>query len=768
MVSDARRDGAISAHPRPMGKGAPSIATADATQRATLAALQREFDADYLRVRCPSCYDKAKQAGTSIFAEYLAHVRLHACDPNRDFSEHWYLVHNADVLSAVADGTLRCGFEHWICFGRAEGRLSVQSRSEAAAHVIAPAHLKQMSDLFDPKFVRQKYHKALHLPRTATDETIFSAYLASVLEVQCDPSTQFDERYYLERNPDVRASVKARTHHCGFHHWIASGREEGRVYRPRDANPSDIAGWKGNPDDLRAAFAALFDAPHYAANHTDIATNVGTDAFDHFMRLGLAQGDVPVPHDRFDEAFYISYYPDVGAAKRNGDIPSGYYHYVMAGRGEGRSPTYDAGRLLAAKLGDAAEPVGLSHVHVIGDRLRPMRMQIDNARPPTLNIFVPTLDPDLMFGGYIAFMHLLCRLSEAGYRLRFLILEDFYCNRAWLARNLEQRPRWLAAVLAAEFVNCTSKSEVVAFNDTDVCIAYSTWTMHDAWGVASRLAKRKVLFFVQEYEPVFHENGAFQFVSASAYRLPHFAIFNSELLASYFKNAGIGVFAGKNARDFLTFQHALGAVSPDAAMLRKRRRRRRFVCYARPEKHAGRNLFEICVLAIRAALRRGLFPGQWSFHGLGSLGRDYDVELDSGHVMQIMPRVAQDKYEALLRSFDAGLSLMWAPHPSVIPFELARSGVVTVTNEYGIRTRRKLAKFGHNLVVAEPTIDGIAEALGVAIERSGDVEARLQGAAFNWPVRWDQVFDRSFIANLARRFGIPEACRKLERDERQR
>jgi hypothetical protein len=178
------------------------------------------------------------------------------------------------------------------------------------------------------------------------------------------------------------------------------------------------------------------------------------------------------------------------------------------------------------------------------------------------------------------------------------------------------------------------------------------------------------------------------------------------------------------------------------------------LCYARPEKHAGRNLFEISVLAIRTALSQGVFVGDWTFHGIGSLGRAYEVDLGGGHSMNITPRLAQNEYETLLRTFDVGLSLMWAPHPSVLPFELARAGVVTVTNEYGVRTRRRLSKFGFNLVGGEPTIDGIADALRIAAERSYDVQARLKGAAFDWPTSWDEVFGPRFMASLERKFSM--------------
>jgi beta-1,2-rhamnosyltransferase WsaF-like protein len=461
-----------------------------------------------------------------------------------------------------------------------------------------------------------------------------------------------------------------------------------------------------------------------------------------------------VPPEIFDEDFYLSYYPDVRAAKLQGDIPSGYYHYVVAGRGEDRSPVHAAGRLIKKKLGDAAEPVALSNVHSISDRLRPLKVKISSFRPVVLNVFVPTLDPDLMFGGYIAFLNFLVRVIEAGHRVRLLVLEDGWNSLEWFVCCLKDtRPRWVTAIGSAEFLNCTRKDLEVEFNRDDLCVAYSTWTMHDATSVAQRLRRKEPLFFIQEYEPAFNANDAFQFMTAAAYRLPHVAIFNSILLRDYFRHHRIGVFSRPDGRS-LVFSHALSSPLPSLSAMNKPGRPRRLICYARPEKHAGRNLFEITILALKKAIMNGVFPASWTFCGIGSLGHEYEVDLGRGRSMTIIPKLPQHEYEALLRSFDVGLSLMWAPHPSVLPFEFARAGIVTVTNEYGVRTKERLGKFGFNIVGAEPTIDSIAAALGIAVNRSADTQTRMKAAAFESPSDWDEVFNVKFLASLERVFGL--------------
>jgi hypothetical protein len=144
----------------------------------------------------------------------------------------------------------------------------------------------------------------------------------------------------------------------------------------------------------------------------------------------------------------------------------------------------------------------------------------------------------------------------------------------------------------------------------------------------------------------------------------------------------------------------------------------------------------------------------WEYVGVGSLGKEYQIDIE-GKLMTVVTKLPQAKYEELLRLFDVGLALMWAAHPSVLPFELARAGVVTVTNEYYGRSAERLAQFGHNIVACEASMRGIVNGLKLAVERSRDVESRIIGAGFRSPTSWDKVFNKAFIRKLARATGLP-------------
>ena len=706
---------------------------------------------------------------------YVSFVSLDYLDPNANFSESDYLRENSDVKDAVQRGMLSSGFAHWVTFGRTEGRktfpaLTFDGPSSASRGAVIPQQrspsdgasplclrqeeFDEMLRHFDKGFFRRAQKHRRTPPGGRGKNHIFYDYLNLVSTTPVDPNARFSEVHYLASNMDVATAVKEGGYLSGYHHWVLHGRVENRVFQSAASRAIELTSALRVRSatkitfvaEQRAAFRNCFQYSYYRA-FFPISRLLDADAaFDYFMNVDLMNGVVPVDENTFDERFYTCYYGDVQAEKIAGHIPSGYFHYVLAGRSEGRLPTYCPGPLLKAKLGDSADPIGIANTAIIARRLKPIMPQVQSTRPILLNVFVPTLDGDLMFGGYIAFLNFLCRVAEHGVALRFIIREDLYGNAAWFLRSIGNRPRWLKAFGDQEVVNATVVDDQLAFHSEDLCIAYSTWTMFDAWSVARHLQNKRPVFFIQEYEPIFHDHNSFSFVMASAYRLPHLAIFNSSILTQYFKHNEIGVFSEPQAAPFFSFENPLTPMQKGRRPSKSARRR--LICYTRPERHAGRNMFEVCILALRDAIKRGVFPGNWEFLGIGSLGNESEIDLGPGAALTILPRMPQDDYERFLLSFDVGLSLMWAPHPSVMPFELAGAGVVTVTNEFGGRTRDTVDRFGTNLILATPTLDGIIAGLQEAVHRSDNVVARRAASAIDWPRSWDEVFTPPFIDHI--------------------
>jgi len=254
---------------------------------------------------------------------------------------------------------------------------------------------------------------------------------------------------------------------------------------------------------------------------------------------------------------------------------------------------------------------------------------------------------------------------------------------------------------------------------------------------------------VQEYEPIFHDYGHGHAIVTQAYEFPHVPIFNSDCLRTFFENARLGVFSKGRERCFVVIDHVLtGIKEPSAESLRKTVESPRLVVYARPEAHAARNLFPIATLALRRAAERGILNGPWEIVGIGSLNGEAVISLPNRYELYLKPRMDLAEYASFLHSTSVGLSLMYSPHPGVVPFELAKAGARVVTNTFVNRDENHLRKISENIIPCSSTIEGVVDGLGEAIAGMQDIDSRLRGAQVMGPTSWGAVFNDKFFCIL--------------------
>jgi hypothetical protein len=169
--------------------------------------------------------------------------------------------------------------------------------------------------------------------------------------------------------------------------------------------------------------------------------------------------------------------------------------------------------------------------------------------------------------------------------------------------------------------------------------------------------------------------------------------------------------------------------------------------YARPEPHAARNMFELGLMALQRALWEGEFVG-WQLRGIGSLGSARRLVLGDGPELELLPRQSQVAYARVLAEHDVGLALMYTPHPSLVPIEMACAGMLSVTNTFENKTREALQAISPNLIAADPSIDAVADALLDAAAGVDDVERRVRGSAVNWSRDWRDSFDDRLLDRI--------------------
>lgn len=133
-----------------------------------------------------------------------------------------------------------------------------------------------------------------------------------------DPSSLYNEAYYLSEYPDVAATVSNGDIASGFLHYTYFGQFEGR-------NPS-----------------SLFDESDYLSDNPGVAEAIDNEqfgsGFDHYLRIGLDENRLP-SLALFNESYYLSQYPDVVAAVEDGGFIDGFDHYIQYGQQEKRNPS---------------------------------------------------------------------------------------------------------------------------------------------------------------------------------------------------------------------------------------------------------------------------------------------------------------------------------------------------------------------------------------------------------------------------------------------
>jgi glycosyltransferase involved in cell wall biosynthesis len=387
----------------------------------------------------------------------------------------------------------------------------------------------------------------------------------------------------------------------------------------------------------------------------------------------------------------------------------------------------------------------------VGAKIAPLALTVSDDGPARINILIPTIDLDHFFGGYIGKLNLAARLAERGERVRIVTVDPVGPLPSSWPQRLEAYSG-LDGLFDRVEVVFGRESPGIEVSRSDRFIATTWWTAHIARNAVTQLGGERFLYLIQEYEPFTFPMGTYAALANESYRFPHFGLFSTELLRDYFRRHRIGVYAqdvagGDAVSD--SFQNAITKVTPPAPAELARNASRKLLFYARPEAHAARNMFELGMLALDAALREGVFQQGWELYGIGTVNAKRRLTLASGAVLELVPRREQGTYAEMLREHDVGLALMYTPHPSLVPIEMASAGMLTVTNSFENKTPEAMAAISSNLITVEPSLHGLVAGLREAEAAVDDVGRRARGSDVQWSQDWRDSFNDELMARVA-------------------
>ena len=317
-----------------------------------------------------------------------------------------------------------------------------------------------------------------------------------------------------------------------------------------------------------------------------------------------------------------------------------------------------------------------------------------------LNLLVPSLNPEHVFGGISTALKFFDKLAEeSGFALR-MIITDAAPHRSVMTEYGKK---------GYKFVTCEKNSsdrmQIVAYNDrfersipvsendifmfTGWWTAYSTQDAYVEFEKKEGIAPNPFIYFIQDYEPGFYPWSTRYLLADSTYRSEYkqIAVFNSGLLSEFFKQNQYEFY-----REF-DFDPVLngGLKKVLEESVGEIRKKKQILVYGRPS--VERNAFNLLVAALKKWVDIQEDIEEWEILSAGEY--HLPVELGKGKELVSVGKLTIEQYgHTMLDSF-AGISLMSSPHPSYPPLEMSVFGVKVITNTYA---NKDLASFNDNMV----------------------------------------------------------------------
>jgi|GEM_PF-512066 len=393
--------------------------------------------------------------------------------------------------------------------------------------------------------------------------------------------------------------------------------------------------------------------------------------------------------------------------------------------------------------------LGMQHqIRFLVRKTAPLKIKMDPAATRQINILIPTIDMNILFGGYIGKLNLARRFAACGYSVRIIIVDKCDFVPVDMDGLLSDASPLAAEYSKITFQYCFDRDHEVVMNPDDIVVASTWWTAHIAHAAVRKLHADHFIYFIQEYESFTFPMGTYAALADESYGFPHFPLFSSKLLKEYFELNQLGAYAdekGKDSEKTAIFENAITMFGLTSKTF-PRRTYKRVLFYARPEAHASRNMFETGVLALKAAVKKEIFDDSWELWGAGSVSGE--IPLGKGQRLKMIGKLSLEAYQQTLPEFDLGLSLMYTPHPSLVPIEMAAAGMVVITTNCLNKTAEKMASISPNILGVDASVEAITEGLRTAVKQCEDIEGRLAGTNVNWPKSWKESLPSELIHTM--------------------
>lgn len=328
---------------------------------------------------------------------------------------------------------------------------------------------------------------------------------------------------------------------------------------------------------------------------------------------------------------------------------------------------------------------------------------------PRLNLLLPALAKDHVFGGIMTALQLFLALAKDDIDVRIILSDQADCAgmdidmlRAWKAASADSPDQHGRIVVPFG----DRGHRTIPVRKTDIFFATAWWTAYVAQRLIGRQAecyahpRQPLIYLVQDHEPGFYAWSTRYYLAQSTYQYngPMIGIFNTKLLLTYFQQQGYRFSSAYH------FEPQLNTTLQRTRLqLTETVKKRVFSFYGRPG--VARNAFELAFQGVRTWTKIDPSATDWTIYSIGE--KHSDINLHNGCKIVSLGKLTLDQYTDILQQSAIGLSLMFSPHPSYPPLEMAEFGVQTITNTFANKNLSILSPFIHSL--DSPTPENIAE-----------------------------------------------------------
>lgn len=269
----------------------------------------------------------------------------------------------------------------------------------------------------------------------------------------------------------------------------------------------------------------------------------------------------------------------------------------------------------------------------------------------------------------------------------------------------------------------------ISTHPDDIFIASAWW---DAYNLSRMPLKRKFIYLVQDFEPIFYNNSDRYVLAEETYKNDKFIpLCNTKFMADFMSDRNYPAF-----KKSLFFEPAVSRKESGTLLSKNTNDKKTLFLYGRPNVH--RNMFFTALQAIDHAFKAGFInPNNWDCYMAGQNNLP-DIVLSSGAVIKNKGKMSMEDYIEFSKTVDLAISPMMAPHPNYPTLEFSSIGSMVVTTKYA--NKKSLDKYSKNIIMSELDVESMAGAINIAVRRTEeDRLANLNNT--NILTSWDESLD---------------------------